>query len=139
MGQHPTRMHYVFADSELEFSAIRAQGPGGQHVNKASTAVQLRFDVNASGLPEAVKARLLAIADSRVSTAGVVVIKAQGSRSREANKAEALARLSELITQAERVPRVRRPTKPTAGSQRRRLEGKAKRAEIKSGRAKVGP
>lgn len=139
MGQHPTRMHYVFADSELEFSAIRAQGPGGQHVNKASTAVQLRFDVNASGLPEAVKARLLAIADSRVSTAGVVVIKAQGSRSREANKAEALARLSELITRAERVPRVRRPTKPTAGSQRRRLEGKAKRAEIKSGRAKVGP
>lgn len=131
-------MRYTLADSELEFSAIRAQGPGGQHVNKASTAVQLRFDVRASGLPPAVKARLLALPDSRVTGEGVVVIKAQGSRSQEANKAEALARLAELISQAEYVPRIRRPTKPTFGSQRRRLESKTKRAQVKSGRAKVG-
>lgn len=131
-------MRYTLADSELEFSAIRAQGPGGQHVNKASTAVQLRFDVRASGLPPAVKARLLALPDSRVTGEGVVVIKAQGSRSQEANKAEALARLAELISQAEYVPRIRKPTKPTFGSQRRRLESKTKRAQVKSGRAKVG-
>ena len=131
-------MRYVIADSEVEFSAIRAQGPGGQHVNKASTAVQLRFNVLASGLPESVKARLLATPDGRISAEGIIVIKAQGSRSQEANKAEAVARLSELIAQAERVPRARRPTKPTLGSQRRRLEGKSKRSQVKSGRAKVG-
>ena len=131
-------MRYVFADSEVEFNAIRAQGPGGQHVNKASTAVQLRFDIPASGLPEEVKARLLRSSDGRISSEGVVVIKAQGSRSQEANKAEALARLGELIESAEHVPRKRRPTKPTLGSKRRRLEGKSKRAEVKSGRAKVG-
>jgi len=131
-------MRYVLADSEIESSAIRAQGPGGQHVNKAATAVQLRFDVRASGLPEEVKSKLLATPDSRVSSDGVVVIKAQGSRSQEANKAEAVARLCELIESAEHVPRKRRPTKPTQASKRRRLEGKSKRAEVKSGRAKVG-
>ena len=131
-------MRYVLADSEVEFSAIRAQGPGGQHVNKAATAIQLRFDIQASGLPEEVKARLLRSSDGRISSDGLVVIKAQGSRSQEANKAEALARLSELIESAEHVPRKRRPTKPTLASKRRRLEGKSKRAEVKSGRAKVG-
>jgi ribosome-associated protein len=131
-------MRYVLADSEVEFSSIRAQGPGGQHVNKAATAVQLRFDIGASGLPEDVKARLLHASDSRISSDGVVVIKAQGSRSQEANKAEALARLSELIESAEHVPRKRRPTKPTLASKRRRLEGKSRRGEVKSGRAKVG-
>ncbi|WP_128003725.1 alternative ribosome rescue aminoacyl-tRNA hydrolase ArfB [Piscinibacter defluvii] len=131
-------MRYALADSEVEFSAIRAQGPGGQHVNKAATAVQLRFDIRASRLPEVVKARLLRISDSRISSDGVVVIKAQGSRSQEANKAEALARLNELIESAEHVPRKRRPTKPTLASKRRRLEGKSMRSEVKSGRAKVG-
>ena len=135
----PPLMRHFLADSEVEFSALRAQGPGGQHVNKAATAVQLRFDVRASSLPEAVKSRLLATPDSRVSSDGVVVIKAQGSRSQEANKAEALARLAELIAQAERVPRVRKPTQPTRASERRRLEGKARRSEVKSGRAKVDP
>jgi ribosome-associated protein len=104
-------MRHVLSDSEVEFSAIRAQGPGGQHVNKAATAVQLRFDIRASGLPEEVKARLLRSSDGRISSEGVIVIKAQGSRSREANKAEALARLRELIEPAEHVPRKRRPTK----------------------------
>ena len=132
-------MPYTVSEHEVEFSAIRAQGPGGQHVNKASTAIQLRFDVAASGLPAAVKARLLARADSRRSADGVIVIKAQGSRSQEKNKAEALARLQELIAQAEYVPPVRRPTKPTFGSKQRRLAGKAQRAEVKSGRAKVVP
>jgi ribosome-associated protein len=130
---------YVPPDSELDFSAVRAQGPGGQHVNKASTAVQLRFDVGASGLPEAVKARLLALQDSRITAGGVVVIKAQSTRSQDQNKAEALARLQELIVQAEQVPRPRKATKPTYGSRQRRLQGKAQRSEIKSGRGKVLP
>jgi ribosome-associated protein len=132
-------MAYTVAEHEVEFSAIRAQGPGGQHVNKTATAVQLRFNVAASGLPEAVKSRLLALPDSRLSIDGVIVIKSQGSRSQERNKAEALARLQDLIAQAEHVPRVRRPTKPSSGSKQRRLAGKAQRAEVKSGRAKVVP
>jgi ribosome-associated protein len=130
-------MPYVVAESEVEFSAIRAQGPGGQHVNKASTAVQLRFNVAASALPGAVKVRLLALQDSRISSDGTVVIKAQGTRSQEQNKAEALARLQELVAQAEHVPRVRRATKPTFGSKQRRLAGKAQRGEVKAGRGKV--
>lgn len=132
-------MPYTVAEHEVEFTAIRAQGPGGQHVNKASTAVQLRFNVAASGLPETVKAKLLLTADSRISADGVIVIKSQGSRSQERNKAQALARLQELIAQAEHVPRTRRPTKPTFGSKQRRLAGKAQRAEVKSGRSKVVP
>lgn len=123
--------------SDVEFSAIRAQGPGGQHVNKASTAVQLRFDVAASALPADVKARLLALQDGRVSDAGVVVIKAQGTRSLEQNKAEALARLQALVAQAEQVPRVRKPTQPTWGSRQRRLQGKAQRSGLKAARGKV--
>ncbi len=130
-------MPYTVLDSEVEFSAIRAQGPGGQHVNKASTAVQLRFNVVASALPSSVKDRLLALNDSRVSSDGVVVIKAQGSRSQEQNKAEALARLQELVAQAEHVPRLRKATKPTFGSKQRRLAGKAQRSEVKAGRGKV--
>jgi len=129
---------YSVPEAELEFSAIRAQGPGGQHVNKASTAVQLRFNVLASALPEQVKARLLALPDGRISTDGVVIIKAQGTRSQEKNKAEALARLHELIALAEHVPRTRKPTRPTYGSKLRRLAGKAQRAEVKAGRAKIG-
>ena len=130
-------MPYSVQEHEVEFSAIRAQGPGGQHVNKASTAVQLRFDVQASGLPASVKARLLATPDSRITTEGLVVIKAQGTRSQEQNKAEAMARLQELVAQAEHVPRARRGTKPTFGSKQRRLAGKAQRSEVKAGRSKV--
>jgi ribosome-associated protein len=128
---------YAIPASEVEFSAIRAQGPGGQHVNKASTAVHLRFDIRASGLPADVKERLLARPDARMSGDGVLVIKAQGTRSLEGNKAEALGRLQAVIDEACHVPRKRKPTKPTFGSKQRRLASKAQRAEVKSGRGKV--
>jgi ribosome-associated protein len=130
-------MAYVVPESEVEFSAIRAQGPGGQNVNKVSNAVHMRFDIAASALPGSVKERLLASADSRITGAGVLVIKAQGARSLEANKAEAMARLQEAIDQASHVPKSRRPTKPTFGSKQRRLEGKAQRSSVKLGRGKV--
>lgn len=130
-------MRYEVSVSEVEFSAIRAQGPGGQHVNKTSTAVQLRFDIAASRLPEAVKARLLGIAGSRLSTKGIIVIKAQGTRSQLDNKAEALARLQALVDEASHVPKVRKATKPTRGAKLRRLAGKAERSEVKAGRGKV--
>jgi ribosome-associated protein len=122
---------------EVEFSAVRAQGPGGQNVHKVSSAVHLRFDIRASSLPETVKARLLALGDQRVTQAGVIVIKAQGSRSQDQNKAEAMARLEAMVAEASHVPTVRRPTKPTYGSKQRRLEGKSQRAQVKAGRGKV--
>lgn len=131
------RIAFVLDPAEVSFSAIRAQGAGGQNVNKVSNAVHLRFDVRASSLPEALKERLLAMRDQRISDDGVVVIKAQQHRSLEKNREEALARLTELIEAAALVPRVRRPTKPTRASQRRRLEGKALRGGIKAGRGKV--
>jgi ribosome-associated protein len=119
---------------ELEFEAIRASGPGGQNVNKVSNAVHLRFDIRASSLPEAVKERLLNWADQRITSEGVVVIKAQDSRSLERNRADAVARLIELVRAAAHVPKARRATGPTYGSQQRRLEGKSKRSDIKAGR-----
>ncbi|MBI3348358.1 MAG: aminoacyl-tRNA hydrolase [Burkholderiales bacterium] len=123
------------AEAELDFSAIRASGPGGQNVNKVSNAVHLRFDIRTSSLPEAVKTRLLAWQDQRITADGVIVIKAQDSRSLERNRADAVSRLIELVQAAAHVPKARRATKPTYGSQQRRLEGKAKRSGIKAGRS----
>jgi ribosome-associated protein len=122
---------------EVEFSAIRAQGPGGQNVNKVSCAVHARFDIAASSLPSYIKERLLAMRDSRITAEGVVVLKAQQSRSLEANKEDALRRLQELVDLASVVQAVRRPTKPTRSSQRRRLDEKTKSGQTKALRGKV--
>ena len=126
-------------ESEIELSAVRSAGTGGQNVNKVSSAIHLRFDIAASSLPGAVKARLLALKDHRVTRDGVVVIKAQQHRSQEMNRDEALARLQELVDAAAVAPRARKATRPTRASKKRRLEGKIRRGRIKALRGKVNP
>lgn len=129
---------FAIPPEEVEITAIRAQGTGGQNVNKVSNAVHLRFDIAASSLPEAVRERLLALGDQRISKEGVVVIKAQAFRSLEKNRAEAMRRLEELVGRVAEPPKERRPTRPTRSSVKKRLEGKARRATVKAGRGKIG-
>jgi ribosome-associated protein len=133
------RMHPGFTPppEEVEIFAIRAQGAGGQNVNKVSNAVHLRFDITASSLPEVIRERLLKLGDQRISKDGVVIIKAQEFRSLEKNRAEALRRLDELIARVAVLPKKRRPTKPTRAAAARRMEDKARRATVKERRGKV--
>ncbi len=131
------RPRLTISPEEVEISAIRAQGSGGQNVNKVSNAVHLRFNVATSSLPEAVRERLLKLGDQRISKDGVVVIKAQKFRSLEKNRSEALRRLQDLVESVAVAPRLRRPTRPSRGAVERRMQSKAMRAKVKAGRGRI--
>lgn len=124
-------------ESEVQITAIRAQGAGGQNVNKVSSAIHLRFDIAQSSLPELIKTRLLALSDHRITQDGVIVIKAQQFRTQDQNRQDAFLRLSELVASVAVTPKLRRPTKPSFGAKQRRLKEKSVRSEVKSGRGRI--
>jgi len=127
----------IISDREIEISAIRSQGAGGQNVNKVSTAIHLRFDINASSLPDFYKEQLLKLNDNRITQDGIIVIKAQEHRSQLQNKEDAISKLKQLIKSAVVIKKKRKPTKPSTSSQKRRVDAKKKRSQIKSGRKQI--